>query len=248
MEGQRRAGAALPETFGAFDGREHDCLDYVKRNTPPGDPAAIIKAIDEFAYKTKWLMNVGDVKGVLLDNALARAKPKLVLELGTYVGYSSLRMIQKIPTDGKIVSVEYSDKVAQVARQMIEHAGMKERITVVNGYLQDKDQRTRRVLEEQFGFKPGCLDFVFLDHAKEAYLPDLKLILSTGWLRKGSVIVADNVRFPGAPDYKQFVEEREGKLFQTTHHETLLEYQTTMADLVLESICLVDNTAQSSVL
>jgi catechol O-methyltransferase len=43
---------------------------------------------------------------------------------------------------------------------------------------------------------------VFIDHDKDAYLPDLQRIGAEGWLHPGSVVVADNVRFPGAPAYR----------------------------------------------
>ena len=64
-----------------------------------------------------------------------------------------------------------------------------------------------RPCAEHSGFSPGNVDFVFLDHAKEAYLPDLLRILEAGWLHPGSVVVADNVRFPGAPKYRRYMEE-----------------------------------------
>ena len=82
----------LPPSAGSFDGRELACLEHVKR-TAARNPAAVVHAIDEFATKNQWLMTVGDVKGKILDDAIDRARPKLVLELGTYVGYGSLRMI-----------------------------------------------------------------------------------------------------------------------------------------------------------
>jgi catechol O-methyltransferase len=52
-------------------------------------------------------------------------------------------------------------------------------------------------LKATLGFGRGTLDFAFIDHAKEAYLPDLELILQEGWLRDGAVVVADNVKEPG---------------------------------------------------
>ena len=48
-------------------------------------------------------------------------------------------------------------------------------------------------------------------------------------------VVADNVKFPGAPDYRDYMREHEGRDWRTTEHETHLEYQTLFKDLVLES-------------
>jgi catechol O-methyltransferase len=226
----------LPKTFGGFDGRELECLRHIQMSTPRNDPHAIIQGIDQFAYQQKWLMNVGDVKGKILDESLRKCQPKLVLEVGTYIGYSSLRMIQQIPKDAKIITIEASDKIAPLARDMIEHAGMTSRIQVVNGFLQDFDFKTMKYLQERI--PRGSIDFVFLDHFKEAYLPDLLLLLESGLLHPGTVVFADNVEFPGAPAYKKFMEEQEGKTFQTKEYKTLLEYQSQVSDLVLESTYL----------
>jgi catechol O-methyltransferase len=90
-------------------------------------------------------------------------------------------------------------------------------------------------LREQHGFGPGSVDFVFVDHAKEAYLPDLQRIEAEGWLHPGSIVVADNVRFPGAPDYHAYLKKNEGRSWRSTEHPTHAEYQTTVKDLVVES-------------
>ncbi len=76
---------------------------------------------------------------------------------------------------------------------------------------------------------------MFLDHDKNAYLPDLQSLLDRGWLHPGSIAVADNVRLPGAPKYLAYMQEYQGSLWDTKHHKTHAEYQTLLPDLVLES-------------
>jgi catechol O-methyltransferase len=98
--------------------------------------------------------------------------------------------------------------------------------------------RLRRTLDapaRDHGFSSGTLDFVFLDHDKDAYLVDLLSILERGWLHTGSFAVADNVRVPGAPKYREYMRRQQGKLWRTTEHKAHLEYQTLVSDLVLES-------------
>jgi len=94
---------------------------------------------------------------------------------------------------------------------------------------------TLRRLRDEHGFSEGSLDFVFIDHDKAAYLPDLRLILDQHWLRPGAIVVADNVKFPGAPEYRAFMKESESTHFRTTEHDTHLEYQSLFKDLVLVS-------------
>ena len=98
---------------------------------------------------------------------------------------------------------------------------------------------TIAALRDQHGFRPGNVDFVFVDHAKAAYLPDLLRIEAEGWLHRGSIVVADNVRFPGAPDYHAYLKEKEGSSWHSTEHPTHAEYQTAIKDLVVESERLV---------
>ena len=43
------------------------------------------------------------------------------------------------------------------------------------------------------------------------------------------------MRFPGAPEYRAYLEEQEGKTWRTIEHDTHVEYQSLIKDLVLES-------------
>ena len=110
---------------------------------------------------------------------------------------------------------------------------------MVVGSLGD-GERTIARLESELGFTPGSVDFVFVDHDKAAYLSDLQSIVARGWLHPGSVVVADNVRIPGAPAYRAYMREQEGRAWRTVEHETHLEYQSLLKDVVLESEYLGD--------
>ena len=215
------------------DGREARLAEYVASRARRGDPADVIRVIDEFAYNKSFLINVGDEKGRILDAAVAASKARRVLELGTYCGYSSLRMAVAAPT-AKIFSIEFNAANAEIARRILDHAGVGDRVTIVVGTLGDGG-KTIETLRRDHGFGAGSLDLVFLDHDKNAYLPDLKRILEQGWLRPGALVVADNVKFPGAPAYHASMTENEGKVWRTTEHETHAEYQTMFKDLVLVS-------------
>ena len=79
-------------------------------------------------------------------------------------------------------------------------------------------------------------DFVFLDHVEHLYKQDLEYLQSQGFLRKGTVVVADNVLYPGAPDYRKYVAS--SKMFKTQEHATLVQYSKTMKDIVTVTECL----------
>ena len=218
----------------AGDGREEKLAQHVLANARPGDVGDAIRAIDWFAYNEASLINVGDEKGQILDDAVRRARPKRILELGTYCGYSALRMARVMSPEARLHSIEFSEANARIARRIWDHAGIGNRATVIVGSLGDGGQTMSR-LEAEHGFTSGSVDFVFVDHDKAAYLPDLERILGRGWLHAGSVVVADNVKLPGAPKYRAYMRAEEGRRWHTVEHETHLEYQSLLKDLVLES-------------
>jgi catechol O-methyltransferase len=215
------------------DGREAAAADYVLANARRGDVDHVLATIDEFAYEKSFLINVGDEKGALLDAAVRRANPKLALELGTYVGYGALRIAAAAP-EAKVYSVELAEANAGIARRIWEHAGVGDRVTCVVGTIGDGG-KTLDALAAAPGFDAGGLDFVFIDHDKSAYLTDLQAIVDRGWLHPGSIVVADNVKIPGAPKYRAYMKDQQGKTWNTVEHETHAEYQSMLADLVLES-------------
>jgi catechol O-methyltransferase len=215
------------------DGREAAAVEYVLKHARPGDVDDVLATIDRFAYEKSFLINVGDEKGALLDAAVQRANPKLALELGTYVGYGALRIARAAPA-AKVYSVELAEANAVNARQIWAHAGVADRVTCVVGTINDGGH-TLDALADQHGFAAGALDFLFLDHNKDFYLTDLQSILDRGWLHKGSIVVADNVGMPGAPKYRGYMRQQQGKLFNTVEHKAHAEYQTLIPDLVLES-------------
>jgi catechol O-methyltransferase len=224
------------------DGREAALAEHVISTAAPGDLDAAIRAVDEFCYRQSFMMNVGDEKGAILDAAIERAQPRRLLELGTYCGYSALRTVRVMPRSAHLHSIEFNPANAELARRILDHAGIGDRVTITVGTLGDGGQ-TIAALEEEHGFDGGTLDFAFLDHDKDAYRPDLERIVDRGWLRTGAVVVADNVKFPGAPGYREYMREREGREWRTTEHRTHVEYQSLIKDLVLESEYLGERPA-----
>jgi catechol O-methyltransferase len=216
------------------DGRELALARWVEAEAREGDLDDVIRVIDDFAYRRSFLINVGDVKGEILDAAIRRTQPRTMLELGTYCGYSALRAARVMPDPARLVSVEFNADNAAIARRIWDHAGIGDELTVVVGTLDDGGATIAR-LESEHGFGNGSLDFVFIDHDKSAYLPDLGRIVDRGWLHPGSVVVADNVRLPGAPGYREFMRAEEGRTWRTTEHQTRVEYQSLLKDLMLES-------------
>jgi len=225
---------SLTRDWQVGDGREQALADHVLAHARARDLDDAIRVIDDFCATRSVMINVGDEKGEILDQAVERSSPRLLLELGTYCGYSGLRIARVMPAGARLYSIEYSAANAEIARRIWTHAGVGDRLTLVVGALGDGGETIER-LRSEFGFDEGALDFVFVDHDKSAYLPDLERILNERWLHPGSVVVADNVKFPGAPEYRAYLAAAEGERWRTIEHDTHVEYQSLLKDLVLES-------------
>ena len=71
----------------------------------------------------------------------------------------------------------------------------------------------------------GPFDLVFIDHAKERYLEDLRRIEALGALRSGSLVVADNVLcFGPLEEYLSYVRDAEGPFASSELHRSFVEY------------------------
>ena len=124
-----------------------------------------------------------------------------ILEIGTLGGYSTICMARALPRDGRLISLEYDPKHAEIARKNIDHAGL-------SGIAEVRVGRALDLLPKIAAAGEGPFDLVFIDADKPnnpAYF-DWALKLS----RKGTVIVADNViRYPevtGIPGAKTFLD------------------------------------------
>ena len=70
-----------------------------------------------------------------MKGAIAECKPKNILELGCYFGYSALLMAQC--STATVYTFEVNPKVAEIAEKIHKHAGLSERIRVMKGPIQE---------------------------------------------------------------------------------------------------------------
>ena len=76
--------------------KEEEVLRRVRKNAIANDPSSVLKIIDDFAYKKTFLMNIGDEKGLILEKAINDSNAKNILELGVYLGYSTIRILRNL--------------------------------------------------------------------------------------------------------------------------------------------------------
>jgi catechol O-methyltransferase len=176
------------------------------------------------------MMNVGDRKGEILDDEVRRARPKLAVELGGYCGYSAVRIARLLPPGGRLLSCELDPHFAAIAEQVVRVAGLSDRVTHVIGPADASLHRLRELAGRD------AADLLFLDHWKDRYLPDILAAEACGALRAGTVVVADNVIYPGTPDYLAHV--RAHPRFRSVFHPAQLEYSTDVPDGIEVSVYL----------
>jgi len=147
-------------------------------------------------------MNIGPKKGKLITDLIARIKPQTMIELGGFVGYSAILFGDAVRRAGgkRYLSLEQNPEFAAVANLLVDLAGLKDFVKIIVG-------PSSRALHELYvsGEIGEKIELLFLDHHKAMYTVDLKLCEHYGLIRPGSVLAADNVIVPGAPEYLDYV-------------------------------------------
>jgi caffeoyl-CoA O-methyltransferase len=138
-----------------------DTLDaYVDVHATPLEPLLQENYEATYASLSTPHMIAGPVLGQLLRFLVAMTAPRLVLEIGTFSGYSALAMAGGLPPGGRIVTCELSPERAEFAQGYFDRSPWADRIDVRVGPALE----TVRALE-------GPFDFVFIDADKDGY-PD----------------------------------------------------------------------------
>jgi predicted O-methyltransferase YrrM len=153
--------------------------DYMVGALQAPDPA-LDQALADSAAAGLPAIAVAPNQGKMLMLLAQMVGARRILEIGTLGGYSTIWLARALPADGKLVSLEYEARHAEVARKNIARAGLADRVEV----------RVGRGVDLLPGVE-GPIDFTFID-ADKASNPDYfegALALS----RPGSVILVDNV-------------------------------------------------------
>jgi predicted O-methyltransferase YrrM len=157
--------------------------DYLAGLLAPGDAAldSVVKANRKAKLPE---IDVSPLQGKFLQVLIQITQAKRVLEIGTLGGYSTICMARALPRGGRIVTLEFEPRHAEVARTNLRNAGVLNRVDIRVGRALD----SLPVLEFEGA---GPFDFIFIDADKENNPQYLKWALKLS--RRGTVIVVDNV-------------------------------------------------------
>jgi predicted O-methyltransferase YrrM len=157
---------------------------YIEAHTTPPEPHLAALAEETRATLNAPQMLTGTVEGRFLEALVWTARPQLVLELGTYSGYSALAMAAALPSGGRIVTCEVSDEHADFAQRHIDASPYADRIDLRRGPALD----TVAALD-------GPFDLVFIDADKQNYVNYYDAVLPK--LAERGLIAADNTLWSG---------------------------------------------------
>lgn len=129
-------------------------------------------------------IHVSPNEGKILHMLAKIAGSKRILEIGLLGGYSTIWLARALPAGGKVISLEISDRNAQIARKNLERAGVSQVCEIRVGPALAELTKMRESKVEPF-------DFVFIDADKNNYPAYFDAVMHL--VRSGSVIVGDNV-------------------------------------------------------
>jgi predicted O-methyltransferase YrrM len=129
-------------------------------------------------------IDVSPLQGKFLQFLIHVTQAKRVLEIGLLGGYSTMWMARALPRGGRIVSLEFSPRHAEVASANLKRAGLLKHVDIRVGPALE----SLPVLAEERG---GPFDLIFIDADKENNPQYLEWAIKLS--RRGSIIVVDNV-------------------------------------------------------
>lgn len=121
----------------------------------------------------------GHLQGVLLKMLSFMIKPKYILEIGTYTGYSAICLAEGLAEGGKLITIEKNPEVEAIAKRYFSESGQSEKIDFCIGDAMEIIPNLKLTF-----------DLIFIDADKENYLNYYDLAFDK--LRKGGIIIADN--------------------------------------------------------
>ncbi len=158
-----------------------------------------VNELEEYALKNN--VPIMEPLGIdFLMQLIRLKKPNKILEIGTAIGYSALRMVEAFP-ETSIVTIERDKNRYEEALSNIKKIDKKNKITVIFG---DALEETNRIKEQ------APYDLLFIDAAKGQYQRFFELY--SKYLTEDAVIISDNVLFKGLVTDSSIENERSNSI------------------------------------
>ncbi|MDD5815372.1 MAG: O-methyltransferase [Bacteroidales bacterium] len=183
-----RGGRANASTFTLTHQTELE--DYILAHTDP-EPE-LLHYVDRMTHlrTIQPRMISGHAQGALLKMLVRMVRPRLLLEVGTFTGYSALAMAEGLSDPAaRLHTVEINDELEEMIRENIGRSERRDQIVVHIGTL----EQALSDMERELGKVE--IDMVFIDADKRHYAEYYNTLLP--YVRKGGFLLADNVLWDG---------------------------------------------------
>jgi predicted O-methyltransferase YrrM len=127
----------------------------------------------------------GHLQGRLLKMMVRMIRPKRILELGTFTGYSALCLAEGLPEGGRLDTIEIDDELEDMIRENFSSTPIGNRIHL---HIGDAKEVLKEIQKESF-------DLVFIDANKREYVEYYDIVFP--YVAKGGFIIADNTLWDG---------------------------------------------------
>eukprot|EP00980_Cylindrotheca_fusiformis_P009672 scaffold2141_cov120-Cylindrotheca_fusiformis.AAC.7 len=222
-------------------GTEQALLKHVQSSLSGSDAGPlktnlVLQSIDDFCMHRHWMMHVGPKKAPIIQDFVKQCcsnktneKPLIVVELGTYTGYSAIMIakeLRDLNRDFEFYSVEVVRENADVATELVRLAGLQNYISILllNPETEELSSLLKRKMKVHTSGSP-VIDFLFIDHDKSLYLDDLQQLERSNFIKKGCYVAADNVIFAKIDNYREYMKTLNDKGVATSRVEdSWLEY------------------------
>lgn len=168
--------------------------EYIEQMSSPENEALAFITRDTNTHVLNPHMLSGQVQGRVLSMLSRMIRPRRILELGTFTGYSALCLAEGLDEDGRLITIEHNDELEETIRRNLSLSPLGEHIELRIG-------DAREVLTSiGVGVGIGCqpseeFDLVFIDADKRQYSAYLDLMYPL--VKVGGWILADNVLWDG---------------------------------------------------
>jgi caffeoyl-CoA O-methyltransferase len=158
--------------------------DYCENNTSPESEVLAQLNRETHLKVVSPRMLSGHLQGRFLSFISKLQQPKLIVEIGTYTGYSALCLAEGLHPEGKLISIDVNEETSSFAKSFIAKTEYADKIELV---LADAKEFVKTINEP--------IDLVFIDADKKNYLNYYHLVIDK--INKGGLIIADNVLWSG---------------------------------------------------
>ena len=173
--------------------------EYIEQHSSP--ESAVLQQITRSTHLEviNPRMLSGHVQGRVLSMISKMIRPKRILELGTFTGYSALCLAEGLTEDGRLVTLEHNDEMESSIRRNFALSPLGEKIELVIGdakeTLENFELRIKNLELDAVSDRGEQFDLVFIDADKKEYCDYLDLVLPL--VREGGWILADNTLWDG---------------------------------------------------